>query len=105
MTDKITQKVVKELNILEKNINELQKSLQNAYIRIGELNDELHQLRQEQTNDKFKRESKVFENKAIDVLGSVNWNKSIYADMKGSQTSIFDSTYEDWEHALISPPK
>ena len=37
MTDKITQNVVKQLDVLEKNINELQKSLQDAYKRIAEL--------------------------------------------------------------------
>ena len=35
-------RIIKELDVLRKNIQELQGALQHAYIRIGELTKDLH---------------------------------------------------------------
>ena len=79
MTDKITQNVVKQLDVLEKNINELQKSLQDAYKRIGELTSELHEIKRKN-----------------------NTKNSDFSDLE----DLRESSYEDWEYALYSdPPK
>jgi len=79
MTDKITQNVAKQLDVLEKNINELQKSLQDAYKRIGELTSELYEIKQKN-----------------------NTKNSDFCDLE----ELRESSYEDWEYALYSdPPK
>lgn len=79
MTDKITQNVVKQLDILETNIRDLQKSLQNAYKRIGELTSEIHEIKQKN-----------------------NTKNSDFSDLE----DLRESSYEDWEYALYSdPPK
>ena len=61
MTDKITQNVVKQLDVLEKNINELQKSLQDAYKRIGELTSELYEIKQKNNTREPFNEQKLRE--------------------------------------------
>jgi hypothetical protein len=47
-------RIIKELDVLRKNILELQKQLQQSYVRIGELTEDLHELRK-QTKDEKKK--------------------------------------------------
>lgn len=61
-------RIIKELDVLRKNIQELQGALQHAYIRIGELTNDLHDLqgRRTKTDEQLEHESKVFLVKADD---------------------------------------
>ena len=57
-----TIRMIQELDVLQKNIQDLQKQLMQAYTRIGELTNEIHENTRTKTDEQLDHENKIFNN-------------------------------------------
>jgi hypothetical protein len=52
--------MIQELDVLKKNISDLQRQLQDAYTRIGQLNDLIYDQRRVKSDEQLAHEDKIF---------------------------------------------